>query len=53
MILFSGSVIYLFTDIEGPTSLAQDHLDKMTALLKQGHEKLHILEQAFSRVLEK
>ena len=37
----SGTVTFLFTDIEGSTKLAQDHPDAMSALLARHHEILH------------
>ncbi len=39
----SGTVTFLFTDIEGSTKLAQGHPDAMPALLARHHE---ILNQA-------
>jgi len=33
MALPSGTVTFLFTDIEGSTRLSQEHLDKMPVLL--------------------
>ena len=39
----SGTVTFLFTDIEGSTKLAQEHPDEMPALLERHHE---ILNQA-------
>jgi predicted ATPase/class 3 adenylate cyclase len=40
MSLPSGTVTFLFTDIEGSTKLAQEHPDKMPALLARHHEIL-------------
>ena len=37
----SGTVTFLFTDIEGSTKLAQQHSDAMPALLARHHEILH------------
>ena len=39
-LLPSGTVTFLFTDIEGSTKLAQAHPDKMPALLARHHEIL-------------
>ena len=43
MNLPSGTVTFLFTDIEGSTKLAQEHPDEMPALLARHNE---ILSQA-------
>ena len=37
----SGTVTFLFTDIEGSTKLAQEHPDEMPALLARHHEILN------------
>jgi len=37
----SGTVTFLFTDIEGSTKLAQEHPDQMPALLARHNEILH------------
>ena len=37
----SGTVTFLFTDIEGSTKLAQEHPEDMPALLARHHEILH------------
>ena len=37
----SGTVTFLFTDIEGSTKLAQEHPDVMPALLARHHKILH------------
>jgi len=37
----SGTVTFLFTDIEGSTKLAQEHPDEIPALLARHHEILH------------
>jgi len=42
----SGTVTFLFTDIEGSTKLAQEHPDDMPALLARHHEILHRSIQA-------
>jgi predicted ATPase/class 3 adenylate cyclase len=42
----SGTVTFLFTDIEGSTQLAQEHPDEMLALLAQHHELLRRAVQA-------
>ena len=41
MSLPSGTVTFLFTDIEGSTKLAQEHPDEMPALLARHHEILN------------
>jgi len=41
MTLPSGTVTFLFTDIEGSTKLAQEHPDEMPALLARHQEILH------------
>ena len=46
MTLPSGTVTFLFTDIEGSTKLAQEHPDEMPALLARHHEILHQAIQA-------
>lgn len=40
MRLSSGIIIFLFTDIDGPTRLAQDNPDKMPAHLALHHKML-------------
>ena len=42
----SGTVTFLFTDIEGSTKLAQEHPDEMPALLARHHEILNQSIQA-------
>lgn len=42
----SGTVTFLFTDIEGSTKLAQQYPDAMPALLARHHEILHQFIQA-------
>lgn len=42
----SGTVTFLFTDIEGSTKIAQEHSDEMPALLARHHEILHQAIQA-------
>src|SRR5215216_986287 len=42
----SGTVTFLFTDIEGSTKLAQQHSEVMSALLARHHEILHQSIQA-------
>ena len=42
----SGTVTFLFTDIEGSTKLAQQYPDEMPALLARHHEILHQSIQA-------
>jgi len=42
----SGTVTFLFTDIEGSTKLAQEYPNEMTALLARHHEILHQAIQA-------
>ena len=42
----SGTVTFLFTDIEGSTKLAQEHPNEMPALLARHHEILHQSIQA-------
>ena len=42
----SGTVTFLFTDIEGSTKLAQEHPDAMPALLARHHEILNQSIQA-------
>jgi len=42
----SGTVTFLFTDIEGSTKLAQEHPDEMPALLTRHHEILNQAIQA-------
>src|SRR5687768_4232342 len=42
----TGTVTFLFTDIEGSTKLAQEHPDAMPALLARHHEILHQSIQA-------
>src|SRR5512135_2780824 len=37
----SGTVTFLFTDIEGSTRIAQEHPEAMPALLARHHEILH------------
>ena len=37
----SGTVTFLFTDIEGSTKLAQQYPDSMPVLLERHHEILH------------
>src|SRR6185503_10009683 len=37
----SGTVTFLFTDIEGSTKLAQQHPDEMPVLLARHHQILH------------
>src|SRR5262245_3888732 len=37
----SGTVTFLFTDIEGSTKLSQHYPEQMTALLARHHEMLH------------
>src|SRR5688572_22721385 len=37
----SGTVTFLFTDIEGSTKLAQEYPDEMPVLLTRHHEILH------------
>ncbi|HEX5807658.1 MAG TPA: adenylate/guanylate cyclase domain-containing protein, partial [Anaerolineales bacterium] len=37
----SGTVTFLFTDIEGSTKLAHEHPDALPALLARHHEILH------------
>src|SRR5688572_23274529 len=37
----TGTVTFLFTDIEGSTKIAQEHSDEMPALLARHHEILH------------
>jgi predicted ATPase/class 3 adenylate cyclase len=46
MTLPSGTVTFLFTDIEGSTKLAQQYPDAMPALLAQHHEILNLSIQA-------
>ena len=46
MALPSGTVTFLFTDIEGSTKLAQQYPDAMPALLARHHEILHQSIQA-------
>jgi predicted ATPase/class 3 adenylate cyclase len=41
MTLPSGTVTFLFTDIEGSTKLAQEHPDEMPSLLARHHAVLH------------
>src|SRR5512140_687653 len=43
----SGTVTFLFTDIEGSTKIAQDHPEAMPALLARHHEILHQSIQAY------
>jgi predicted ATPase/class 3 adenylate cyclase len=42
----SGTVTFLFTDIEGSTKLAQEHSDSMPALLARHNEILNLAIQA-------
>ena len=42
----TGTVTFLFTDIEGSTNLAQEYPDEMPALLARHHEILHQSIQA-------
>ncbi|MDQ3005244.1 MAG: hypothetical protein M3R47_07655 [Chloroflexota bacterium] len=42
----SGTVTFLFTDIEGSTKLAQQYPDAMPTLLARHHEILHQSIQA-------
>lgn len=46
MTLPTGTVTFLFTDIEGSTKLAQHHPEPMPALLSRHHEILHQSIQA-------
>lgn len=46
MTLPSGTVTFLFTDIEGSTKLAQEHPNEMPALLARHHEILNQSNQA-------
>jgi predicted ATPase/class 3 adenylate cyclase len=46
MTLPTGTVTFLFTDIEGSTKLAQQHPEAMPALLARHHEILHQSLQA-------
>ena len=48
MTLPSGTVTFLFTDIEGSTKLAQEHPDTMPALLARHHEILHQAIQTYN-----
>ena len=47
--LLSGTVTFLFTDIEGSTKLAQQHPDAMPVLLARHNQ---ILNQAIALALE-
>src|SRR5215216_6124506 len=42
----TGTVTFLFTDIEGSTKLAQQYPDEMPSLLRRHHEILHQVMQA-------
>jgi predicted ATPase/class 3 adenylate cyclase len=44
----SGTVTFLFTDIEGSTKLAQEHPDEMPALLARHHEILNQSIQSYN-----
>jgi len=44
----SGTVTFLFADIEGSTKLAQEHPDAMPVLLARHHEILHQSIQAYN-----
>ena len=44
----SGTVTFLFTDIEGSTKLAQEHPDEMSALLARHNELLNQAIKAHS-----
>src|SRR5688572_11368121 len=43
----TGTVTFLFTDIEGSTRLAQEHPDEMPSLLARHHEILHESIEAY------
>jgi predicted ATPase/class 3 adenylate cyclase len=43
----TGTVTFLFTDIEGSTKIAQEHPDAMPALFARHHEILHRAVQAY------
>jgi predicted ATPase/class 3 adenylate cyclase len=47
-ILPSGTVTFLFTDIEGSTKLAQEHPNEMPSLLARHHKILHQSIQAYN-----
>jgi len=49
----SGTVTFLFTDIEGSTKLAQEHPEEMPALLARHHEILQESILAQKRDVEK
>ncbi|HEX2996903.1 MAG TPA: adenylate/guanylate cyclase domain-containing protein, partial [Anaerolineales bacterium] len=44
----SGTVTFLFTDIEGSTKIAQEHPEAMTLLLARHHEILNQSIQAYN-----
>jgi class 3 adenylate cyclase len=49
MTLPSGTVTFLFTDIEGSTKLSQQHRDAMPALLARHNQILHQAIEGHSR----